>query len=262
MVRSRSGFQEHVAGDPWANPRIHVAGTRALYVGQGMRLTPHKLAVATVIFALDAQFRLELIESGQTSIARFGLIPPDTLHHLKNNGRMAFLYLDALSDDYEGLDLAMLNHGNCDLEAFIDEIGHDNQSDAALLCDLLSNRIELPQKQVGDARIVAAVRAIDEVPQDFTNISQAAEIAKLSVSRFQHLFREAVGTPFRRYRLWKRMAIVARSLSNGENLTNAALDAGFSSSAHLSSSFRKMFGIMPSQLIEAKARFTGEVATN
>ena len=34
----------------------------------------------------------------------------------------------------------------------------------------------------------------------------------------------------------------------GENLTAAALDAGFSSSAHFSATFREMFGMEPSRL--------------
>lgn len=44
------------------------------------------------------------------------------------------------------------------------------------------------------------------------------------------------------------MALVMRALSAGETLTVAALDSGFSSSAHLSATFKAMFGLTPSSL--------------
>lgn len=62
-------------------------------------------------------------------------------------------------------------------------------------------------------------------------------------------FDSAVGMPFRRYRLWRRMAVVMQAIAGGESLTAAAHGAGFASSAHLSSAFRAMFGLAPSELI-------------
>jgi AraC-like DNA-binding protein len=45
------------------------------------------------------------------------------------------------------------------------------------------------------------------------------------------------------------MALVMRSIAQGKNLTAAALEAGFSSSAHLSSAFKRMFGLSASEII-------------
>jgi AraC-like DNA-binding protein len=45
------------------------------------------------------------------------------------------------------------------------------------------------------------------------------------------------------------MAAVMRVLTTGANLTEAAHSAGFSSSAHLSTSFRRMFGVSPSEIL-------------
>ena len=45
------------------------------------------------------------------------------------------------------------------------------------------------------------------------------------------------------------LALVMRALSHARSLTEAAYEAGFSSSAHLSSTFREMFGLAPSSLI-------------
>jgi AraC-like DNA-binding protein len=45
-----------------------------------------------------------------------------------------------------------------------------------------------------------------------------------------------------------------RAIAKGGNLTEAAHSAGFSSSAHLSSAFRQMFGLSPSSLLALGAR--------
>ena len=50
------------------------------------------------------------------------------------------------------------------------------------------------------------------------------------------------------------MALVLKVLSKGRSLTEAAQDAGFSSSAHLSTAFRGLFGLAPSRLVALGVR--------
>jgi AraC-like DNA-binding protein len=45
------------------------------------------------------------------------------------------------------------------------------------------------------------------------------------------------------------MAAVMRAVAAGATLTDAAHGAGFSSSAHLSTTFRRMFGLTASDLL-------------
>jgi AraC-like DNA-binding protein len=47
------------------------------------------------------------------------------------------------------------------------------------------------------------------------------------------------------------MGAAILAVSAGMSLTDAAYKAGFSSSAHFSTSFRAMFGLSPSDLVEA-----------
>jgi AraC-like DNA-binding protein len=63
-----------------------------------------------------------------------------------------------------------------------------------------------------------------------------------------HLFSEQVGLPFRPFALWLRLQGVLGHLAHGANLTQAAHGAGFADSAHLTRTFRRMFGIAPSSL--------------
>jgi AraC-like DNA-binding protein len=78
--------------------------------------------------------------------------------------------------------------------------------------------------------------------------SDAVAIGDLSASRFRHLFVEQTGLPFKTYVLWLRLTRAVKGYAAGATLTQAAHQAGFADSAHLSRTFRRMFGIAPASL--------------
>ena len=59
---------------------------------------------------------------------------------------------------------------------------------------------------------------------------------------------EETGLPFRRWILWRRLMRSVERMATGETLTSAALQAGFSDSAHFSRTFLRMFGVQASAL--------------
>jgi AraC-like DNA-binding protein len=71
---------------------------------------------------------------------------------------------------------------------------------------------------------------------------RARVFAACSLSRFQHLFTQEVGVPFRRYRAWCRMRAAIAAVLHGNNLTDAAHAAGLSDQAHSSREFHRIFG--------------------
>ena len=79
-------------------------------------------------------------------------------------------------------------------------------------------------------------------------LTEAAEAVNLSPGRLRHLFVEHTGLPFKTYLLWLRLTRAVEHFAAGVSLTQAAHDAGFSDSAHLSRTFRRMFGISPAAL--------------
>jgi AraC-like DNA-binding protein len=81
-------------------------------------------------------------------------------------------------------------------------------------------------------------------------LAALAKAVCLSSSRLAHRFREATGVPLRRYVLWCRLRAAAEAAMRGSNLTEAAHLAGFADSAHLSRTFRAMFGVTPSLLFK------------
>jgi AraC-like DNA-binding protein len=103
----------------------------------------------------------------------------------------------------------------------------------------------------------AAVRAVlDELPrvleaQGDVRIAVLAQRAALSQSRLAHLFSAEVGIPLRPYILWLRLRRALRELKDGSSITAAAHSAGFSDGAHFSNTFRRVFGLAPSDLTES-----------
>ncbi|GGK55652.1 helix-turn-helix transcriptional regulator [Amphritea balenae] len=73
--------------------------------------------------------------------------------------------------------------------------------------------------------------------------SEVASQLALSESRFLHLFREQMGIAWRPYLLWRRTICAISAITKGLPATEAAHLAGFSDSAHLSRTFRSLFGM-------------------
>ena len=232
-----TGFQEST--DP---PRLCVGTSRAAWFGRALDLAPH-LNVATTL-AVSSGDGFELRRWNRTTgwsdwrRQSVALIASGTLHHLRGRSPMAFLYLDPLGDDVAAMTPETLSTGRARLLAIG---GRPSLSDACAA-------FGIPLRRTVDARIVRVAREVERRPHDFARLQDAAALACLSPSRFRARFVREVGLPFRRYRLWRRMAVVMRVLAGGGDLTQAAHASGFASSAHLSTAFRQMFGLAPGEL--------------
>ncbi len=86
---------------------------------------------------------------------------------------------------------------------------------------------------------------------DQPSLGDLAAIAGLSEGRLMHAFTASVGIPVRPYLLWMKLQRAAIGLAGGEPLARAAAGAGFSDAAHMTRTFRRMFGMTPSALQKA-----------
>jgi len=99
-----------------------------------------------------------------------------------------------------------------------------------------------------DPRVQKTLSTVHALPGRHFSLRALAGQVALSPSRLGALFRHDIGIPVSRYLLWLRLIHAIQALSTDANLTEAAHDAGFSDSAHLSRTFRRMFGMPPSVL--------------
>lgn len=107
-------------------------------------------------------------------------------------------------------------------------------------------------------------RAISYIERNLDGVPRVADVARqlsVSATRVTHLFTSEVGIPLRRFVLWTRIKRAASVHRAGEDLTAAAIEAGFSDAAHFSRTFRAMFGLSPS-LVLPIAEITGRAWSN
>ena len=89
------------------------------------------------------------------------------------------------------------------------------------------------------------------------NISLAvlARESGCSPYHLMHLFRTETGMPIRRYRAQMRVAAaLARIVEGADDLTELALELGFSSHSHLTDTFKGLLGLTPSELRQQLGR--------
>ena len=127
---------------------------------------------------------------------------------------------------------------------------YERRPDAADMRAELHDIAALGRKRAGralDARIARAVAVLQDCADEGLSAASMAAVAGLSPSRFQHLFTQEIGVPFRRYRGWQRLRAAIREAAQGASLTSAAHAAGFADQAHFSRAFRTAFGAPPSR---------------
>jgi AraC family transcriptional regulator len=110
-----------------------------------------------------------------------------------------------------------------------------------------------------DPRIAGSLDFIGARVHGPITLSDVAASAALSPGRFRHLFVRETGAAFRPYVLWLRLNVAIECAMRGGSWTEAAHEAGFADSAHLSRTFKRMFGMNPATLVlQRSARAPGE----
>jgi AraC family transcriptional regulator len=118
----------------------------------------------------------------------------------------------------------------------------------------------LVSRQPTHPALAKAIETIRANPLgEHTHITLAQNVS-LSPSRFAHVFSEQMGIPIRNYLLWQRLLLALSQLRQGSSVTTAAYASGFSDCAHLSRSFRRVFGATPTEMQAAFANSENSVS--
>lgn len=99
-----------------------------------------------------------------------------------------------------------------------------------------------------DERILSALTYIQSNINEQMTCKEVAKGVFLSEGRFSHLFREQVGMTFSAYVVYQRVMKTYTEIINGKSITEAALEAGFSSSAHFAETNNRLFGLAASTI--------------
>jgi AraC-like DNA-binding protein len=102
-----------------------------------------------------------------------------------------------------------------------------------------------------DDRIMKFLNLLNDCvhEEEFHKIKYFSEKIGLSESRLAHLFKEETGIPLKSYIVLHKLQRAYQLIFDGENITAAALNAGFDSPSHLAYTNKMMTGMSATNII-------------
>lgn len=199
-------------------------------------LAAHRNPVTCLLAGLDRP--LIVSAKGDRVEADLVLIRPDVEHSVEIHGRAKVLYFDGLAFSF---DTAIACHVPRDLGSLATDALEGSLEATWELRHRLAHRQEAFPTEI--AQIVE-----DIVRDPMGRMSQFELSKRLGMERTRALraFKHTTGMTFRAFKNWNGVQAAARQIAQGDLVRNAAMDAGFSDSAHLTRSFRIAFGTTPS----------------
>jgi len=227
---------------------IRIFDDHATFINPAIQTDQHKHHALEMIVSRDGIIHIE-DAFGNALASQAVLVLPDQLHQTTTTGETTFVFIEPESDLAKVI-LTTFNSTQSiqSIEGSISEVDRKAFAGGGIPTSLPKT---IKYVNLIDDRVQ---RATDFIRSHITthefNLEMLAEMACLSTSRFTHLFKDQVGIPLRPFILWCRMRVAVTSVLAGMTITQAAYEAGFSDTAHLSRTFMDMFGVNPSAVLK------------
>ena len=212
---------------------------------------PHKHSAAHIMVSLDDS--IEIIAANERLKCRGILIPSGMIHTANTNRNrvLVFLFDNTTAVAEQISTLKMIPNDAVDLIrdaycAFENSDKSDLSYTAFFRRVLDCSQIAIAKTIPLDIRIECALTYIQSRLHERITCDDVAGHIFLSEGRFSHLFKEQVGMTFAAYLIYQRVIKTYTDMINGKSITDASLDAGFSSSAHFAEINKRLFGLSAS----------------
>lgn len=230
---------------------IQIFDEHATFISPAIRTDKHKHHALEVIVSIGGSIHIE-DAFGNALASQVVLVLPDQLHQTTTTGEAAFIFIEP---DSELAKTMLTTFKPAQSVQSVQSIeGRMSEADRKVFTS--GSIPKALSKEINSVNLIddRIQRVTDFIRSHITthefNLEMLAGIACLSTSRFTHLFKDRVGIPIRSFILWCRMRVAITSVLAGMTLTQAAHEAGFSDTAHLSRTFMDMFGVNPSAVLK------------
>lgn len=234
-------------------PRVRAADEALLVRGPGGSTRAHAHHWWHLLLGLDAPLRAAGPDGVWHDVPSL-LVPPGLVHSVDAQGDVAILFVEP--ESRTGASLLAAHPGRSlraldahEASALASALAPDTSAEAAVARMLaVLGAPDAPPVRVHPG-ITRVVRHLEQaLPVTDVSLEALAAVAGLSAGRFMHAFTEHLGMPLRAYVRWLRVRRAAAALLDGASAAEAAHGAGFADAAHMSRTFREMFGVTPSEL--------------
>lgn len=250
--------------DPNWRGKVFVWLEQGLFLGAASTTSFHASPAIKIVIALDGEFKLQTREDGAWQNYRSAIIAPGQFHALDGqNNKLALIVLVPEAKAAQPLIPILSRKSIYRIPAKVvqnflpifEEFERMSVEsvESEKICRKMIEKIRNGEKLLSaaiDKRISQSIARLRAESENYFSVGEIAANVALSESRFSHLFTEQIGVSVRRYQLWLRLRDAIHLLAGGVSLTETAHEAGFSDSAHLTRTFRQMFGIAPSALLK------------
>jgi AraC-like DNA-binding protein len=235
-----------------------------LFIGTGIRNTLHRHFTASLTFALGGRFAFRG-DRGPWRRLRGVAVAPNVAQQMDcRDAQVVILQIDPETEAYERMARLFADRGPVVelADGVIDRLaaaaaghGEPDFDPVALWNRGLEETAGAWQSPLPiDPRVAKAMDFIKRAFPEAPTVATLAAAVGLSPGRLTHLWKDEVGIALRRYILWLRLRHVIARVTVGDSLTDAAHDAGFADSAHLSRTFSSMYGLPLSRLFGPASR--------
>lgn len=216
----------------------------------------HRHMAAQIVLAIDG--KMSVVSEETEYHCRGVLLPAGTPHLIDTYGKVVLVFLyDPASEVAKQIEhIRCVSEDTCN--RILEQYGaFERDGDYSIFERYFLKELDITPGSscsVTDERIRAAIKYIRDGISENITCKAVAEAVYMSQGRFSHVFKEQVGMTFAAYVIYQRIMYVYAQIFRGKSITEAAVEAGFSSSAHFADVNRRVFGITASR-ISQDARF-------
>ena len=207
----------------------------------------HSHSACHILVGLQGDMRV--ITEKETVMCRGAILPSEMVHTVESFGEPLLVFLFDITSTVseqmrsftvleewtaEGIAMSYQMHTAGDLEKDYGKFFRETMGRIG---------IKEVSSRITDERILLAMRFVEDHLQDTVTAKDTAGAAFLSEGRFSHLFREQAGIAFSSWLVFRRLFFVYMKIAEGVSITDASLEAGFSTPSHFATVNKKMFGI-------------------
>ena len=208
------------------NPLWHVDEEQAFFAGPLIHNTIHQHSVPVYLVDSYGNFGLRIagaewlncraavISAGVAYEFDVGGDPLAVLLHIEPNVAPGEALTPLVHNSREVTGALVGSAGEISVMRELYEDRSSSQWAGQALKDLVAFSKQRSAREL-DPRVSFAIEFMQGHNDDLVPVTEVAGSVGLSASRFQHLFSQQIGVPFRRYRGWQRLRVAILEISNG-----------------------------------------------